>query len=54
MDKNLFLVKYLTQKKDQKSTYNIGLVEYFDKYLAFCFDLSSDSVLSGDLNFYYK
>ena len=54
MDKNLFLVKYLTQKKDQKSTYNIGLVEYFDKYVAFCFDLTSDSVLSGDLNFYYK
>ena len=39
---------------DKKSADSIGLVEYFDKYQAFCFDLSSDSVLSGDLNFNYK
>ena len=25
-------------------------MNYFDKYEAFCFDLSSDSVLKGDLN----
>ena len=37
-----------------KSVNNIGLVEYFDKYHAICFDLSSDSVLSGELNFNYK
>ena len=53
-NKNLFLLKYLTQNADKKSTDNIGLVEYFDKYQAFCFDLSPDSVLSGDLNFNYK
>ena len=53
-NKNLFLLKYLTQNVDKKSTNNIGLVEYFDKYRAFCFDLSSDSVLKGDLNFNYK
>ena len=53
-NKNLFLLKYLTQNEDKKSTNNIGLVEYFDKYQAFCFDLSPDSVLSGDLNFNYK
>jgi len=35
-------------------TDNIGLVEYFDKYQAFCFDLRSDSVLKGDLNFNYE
>ena len=52
--KNLLLLKYLKQNADKKSTDNIGLVEYFDKYQAFCFDLSSDSVLSGDLNFNYK
>ena len=52
--RNLFLLKYLTQKADKKSANNIGLVDYFDKYQAFCFDLSSDSVLSGDLNFNYK
>ena len=27
------------------------LIKYFDTYQAFCFDLSSDSVLKGDLNF---
>ena len=52
--KNLLLLKYLKQNADKKSTDNIGLVEYFDKYQAFCFDLSPDSVLSGDLNFNYK
>ena len=52
--KNLLLIKYLKQNADKKSADNIGLVEYFDKYQAFCFDLSSDSVLSGDLNFNYK
>ena len=52
--KNLFLIKYLTSNTDKKSANNIGLVDYFDKYQAFCFDLSSDSVLSGDLNFNYK
>ena len=30
------------------------LVKYFNDYQAFCFDLSSDSVLRGDLNFIYK
>ena len=53
-NKNLFLLKYLTQNAGKISTFNIGLVEYFDKYQAFCFDLSSDSVLKGDLNFNYK
>ena len=53
-NKNLFLLKYLTQNADKISTNNIGLVEYFDKYQTFCFDLSSDSVLKGDLNFNYK
>ena len=52
--KNIFLLKYLTQNTDKKSTNNIGLIEYFDKYQVFCFDLKSDSVLKGDLNFNYK
>ena len=52
--KNLLLLKYLKQNPDTKSADNIGLVEYFDKYQAFCFDLSPDSVLSGDLNFNYE
>jgi len=53
-NKNLFLLKYLSQNENKKSTINIELIEYFDKYQAFCFDLSSDSVLKGDLNFKYK
>ena len=53
-NKNLFLLKYLMLNADKKTADSIRLVEYFDKYQAFCFDLSSDSVLSGDLNFNYK
>ena len=52
-NKNLFLLKYLTQNTNKICVDNIKLVEYFDKYQAFCIDLSSDSVLSGDLNFNY-
>ena len=53
-NKNIFLLKYLTQNTDKKSTNNIGLIEYFDKYQVFCFDLKSDSVLKGELIFNYK
>ena len=53
-NKNLFLLKYLTQNIDKKSTDNMRLVKYFDKYQAFCFDLSSDRVLKGELNFNYN
>ena len=52
--KNLFLLKYLMQNTDKKSADNVGLVEYFDKYQAFCLALSPDSVLSGDLNFNHE
>ncbi len=53
-NKNSYLSKYLSQNNDKKNAINIVLVEYFDAYQAFCFDLSSDSVLNGDLNFHYK
>ena len=49
-----FFSKYLDQNKDQKKPNNMLLINYFDKYQAFCFDLSSNSVLKGDLNFNYK
>ena len=53
MDKKLFLLNYLV-KNDEKSTdKNHDLVKYFNKYEAFCLDLSQDSVLNGDLNFNY-
>ena len=51
--KNLFLLKYLEQNNKKKGAKNIDLVEYFDKYEAFCFDLCLDGVLKGDLNFNY-
>tara|TARA_B100000029_G_scaffold166032_1_gene162265 strand:+ start:7898 stop:8395 length:498 start_codon:yes stop_codon:yes gene_type:complete len=52
--KNKFFTKHLTSNLLKNSPNKLGLVDYFDKYKAFCFDLSSDSVLSGDLSFIYK
>ena len=53
-DKNKFFIEYFELNNIKKSIINKGIIEYFDKYEAFCFDLSPDSVLSGDLNFTYK
>ena len=52
--KNMFFIKYLEQKGIIKTPNNVPLIDYFDKYQAFCFDLNSDSVLRGELNFNYK
>ncbi len=53
-EKKVFFIKYLAQN-NTKNNANIKLiVEYFNKYEAFCFDLSSDSVLKGELKFNYK
>ena len=40
-EKNLFFERYI----DQKTANNELLISYFDKYEAFCIDLSSDNVL---------
>ena len=53
-EKNKFFNKYLKQSELSKTLNIKGLIDYFNKYEAFCFDLSSDSVLKGDLNFNYK
>ena len=53
-DKKLFLTKYLDQNNAKNNTDNVSLIDYFDKYQAFCFDLSTDSVLRGELNFNYN
>ena len=53
-DKLKFLLDYLSAKDETKAQYNTNLVDYFNKYQAFCFDLCLDSVLKGDLNFTYK
>ena len=52
--KNVFFTKYLKSNKDQKMANNGPLIKYFNKYQAFCFDLTSDKVLKGELNFKYK
>ena len=53
-DKLKFLLDYLSAKDETKALYNRNLLDYFNKYQAFCFDLCLDSVLKGDLNFTYK
>jgi len=53
-DKVKFLLDYLSTNDETKAQNNTILVDYFNKYQAFCFDLCLDSVLKGDLNFTYK
>ena len=50
----MFFSYYLEQNNNKNNVINPLLIEYFNKYEAFCFDLSPDSVLKGDLNFNYK
>ena len=52
--KNNFLTKWFKSNIDHKSRNYQPLIDYFNKYEAFCFDLSSDSVLEGKINFNYK
>ena len=52
--KNMFYFHYLEQNNKKNNTIDPLLIEYFNKYEAFCFDLSSDSVVKGDFNFNYK
>ena len=51
--KNKFFVKNLELNNMKNNTNNKGIIAYFDSYEAFCFDLSHDSVLKGDLKFKY-
>ena len=53
-DKKAFFTNLLTHDIHKKDANFTDLVEYFDFYQSFCLDLSSDSVLKGDLNFNYK
>ena len=52
--KKVFFFKYLTHNAIKKKADNTLLIDYFNKYHAFCFDLSFDSVLKGKINFKYK
>jgi len=53
-EKKVFFNKCLAQNNIKNNTNIKAIVEYFNKYEAFCFDLSSDSVLKGELKFNYK
>ena len=53
-EKKVFFDKYLAQNNIKNNANIKPIVEYFNKYEAFCFDLSSDSVLKGELKFNYK
>ena len=53
-EKNIFFNKYLEQNNIKKITNNKGIIEYFNAYAAFCFDLPPDSVLKGELRFNYN
>ena len=52
--KSLFLLNYLTLDSKKNNRVEARLISYFDKYCAFCLDLSHDKVLKGSLNFVYK
>ena len=50
-EKNIFFKKFLDNIENTKVANNLALINYFDKYQAFCFDLSHDSVLKGEIKF---
>ena len=52
--KNDFLSKYLKLSITSNNSNNDEIIDYFDKYESFCFDLTLDSVLNGDIKFNYK
>ena len=52
--KNLFFSNSLDIKTSKNSNNSMLIIDYFNKYEAFCFDLDHDSVLQGELNFNFK
>ena len=52
--KDKFFNTYLKQNKLQNVLNNKDLIDYFNKYEAFCFDSNPDSVLKGEFKFNYK
>ena len=52
--KKKFFNKYLELNNIKNITDNMGIIDYFNKYKAFCFDLTLDGVLKGELQFKYK
>ena len=53
-EKSSFIFKYIDLNTLSNMANNNELIDYFDKYSAFCLDLSSDNVLKGEINFNYN
>ena len=49
-----FFLEHLKHENNDKNLNILPLIQYFEKYQAFCLDLTHDSVLKGDLNFIYR
>ena len=49
--KKTFFGEYLKSNTNLKNANNDKLIDYFNDFQVFCFDLSSDSVLKGELKF---
>ena len=52
--KDKFFREYLELNNTKNTIINKGLIDYFNKYEAFCFDLTPDSVLKGELKFNHE
>jgi len=53
-EKVIFFNRCLSVNKSKNNSNNRDIIEYFNAYEAFCFDLNPDSVLRGELKFNYK
>jgi len=51
--KKNFFNNFLKANSAKNIPDNESIIDYFNKYEAFCFDLSLDSVLEGEINFKY-
>jgi len=53
-EKRGFFSQYLNSNINKEIANNDNLIEYFHDFQTFCFDLSSDSVLKGELKFKFN
>ena len=52
--KNSLFINYLRQNNKRITSINPLIIDYFNKYEAFCFALDDNSVIKGELNFNYE
>ena len=51
--KKSLLLKYFFTPGTKQDHNLTSLVQYFDKYSTFCYDLSTDDILKAEINFNY-